>query len=147
MKNKKTLLQKCYEKMMIAKNNPSDLTIVLAREFGQPRFVLCYKSDGGDPTPLAILLTVEDINNLEPLLETSLEVEKVINKAMLIDKRKDRDDFETSEDTVNKIFDEYCESYESKESEASFFETLDDETWLEYAEDATNHAINLMVER
>jgi len=140
MKNKKTVLQKCYEKMMIAKKNPDKLTMMVAMEGGtKPRIVLCHKDKSSeDLTPLAILLTQEEIDKLEPLWEKSFEIEEVINEVMLIDKRKNREDFESIESPVKKIFDDYTNANE---------DFMDDETWLEYVEDATNQVINLMVER
>ena len=83
-------------------------------------------------------LTQEEIDKLEPLWEKSFEIEEVINEVMLIDKRKNLEDFESIESPVKKIFDDYTNANE---------DFMDDETWLEYAEDATNQVINLLVER
>ena len=103
----KLFAQKAYEKMMMVKRNPDQVTVMLAQDDnGDPCLVLMVGS-----TPIATIL--REPNGLDPDFESSKIIQRIFDEASLVDSRKTPEDFDDDHMLVTGIIDsdEFPESF------------------------------------
>ena len=99
----KPTLQKCYEKMTLMIQNPSDLRLICVWDDGKPAIALGLKHDEL-LTPLAIILNQERCDTLEPVWNNFDDIQKVITQAQEVEDRTTKEQFDKHHDTIDKLF-------------------------------------------
>lgn len=92
MANQVTVAQKLFEKFVMLSANNARLTVVMVRE-PRPSVIVALEEDGGDLTPLAQLLTKEDIDRMVPDFEKTRTLALAFREARAIDQRTRSEEF------------------------------------------------------
>ncbi len=92
MADQVTVAQKLFEKFVMLSANDARLTVVLVRE-PRPSVVVALQEEDGDLTPLARLLTKEEIDGMVPDFDKTRKLALAFREARAVDSRTRSEEF------------------------------------------------------
>ena len=101
----KTILQKGYEKLTMLEHNSEKLMLIGAYDAtGKPMLILALREDD-NVTPIARILTENDIDSIEPNWEYTEKITDVVKGARAIDDRMFIESFQGQYPKIDEYFD------------------------------------------
>ena len=101
----KTILQKGYEKLTMLEHNSEKLMLIGAYDpTGKPLLVLALR-EYGNVTPIAKILTADEIDSIEPNWDYTEKITEVIEGAKAIDDRMFIESFQGQYPKIDEYFD------------------------------------------
>lgn len=87
-----TVAQKLFEKFVMLSSNDTRLTVVMVRD-PRPAVVVALQEDNGAFTPLARLLTKEELDGMVPDFEKTERLALAFREARAVDRRTRSEEF------------------------------------------------------